>query len=273
MGSLFRSIEWQYRRLTRRMRSLPDFLIIGAQKAGTTSLYSYLAEHPQLVPSFKKEVHFFDGGMRADTDDYERGEAWYRAHFPIQHGARCKTYEASPLYLFNPLAAGRIAQLLPRAKLIVLLRNPAERAISHYFHEIRRGREQLPIGRALELEDRRLAACWKEADYKNPAFRNQSYKSRGLYAEQLERYSEYFADEQILVLNSEEFFRDTGRTLRRVLEFVGVDPTFTASELGPQNVASNRADVGADVYEQLNEYFAEPNQRLYRLIGRTYDWG
>lgn len=116
-------------------------------KCGTTSLFYYLAQHPQLIPSATKEVHFFDGRVSLENDTWALGLPWYRAHFPlkISMGDGKKAFEASPSYLFHPWAPERIHATLPNVKLIALLRNPAKRAVSHYLHERRKGRETLPL--------------------------------------------------------------------------------------------------------------------------------
>lgn len=169
--------EWLYRRASSRYRKLPDFLIIGAQKSGTSSLFHYLGQHPALRPAFRKEVHYFDGGLK-------NGESWYRSHFcldsPGGHQA-VKAFEASPLYLFHPLAARRIHDRIPGMKLVVVLRNPVERAISQYFHSRRHGRESLPLMEALQQEDERLAAAIRNENYEDESFIHHSYKRRGLY--------------------------------------------------------------------------------------------
>lgn len=261
------------RQATWRNRPLPDFIIIGAQKGGTSSLYAYLAQHPQLLPSLKKEVHFFDGGLNYETDNYQKGEAWYRAHFPRKAaGAHLKSFEASPLYIFNPLVPRRMFDLIPEVKLIVLLRNPTERAISHYFHEKERGDESLPVLEALRAEEKRLAAVIECEDYKSEIFRRYSYKSRGLYKEQIKRFLEYFSWQQLLVLSSEEFFSKPDTTLRRVFEFVGVDTAFRVKDLKPRNVGKSRSKVDPEVYEYLNDYFLPHNQALYNLVGENYAW-
>jgi hypothetical protein len=263
-----------YRRVTSRDRTLPDFIIVGAQKAGTSSLFHYLRQHPQLVPPFTKEVHFFDGGLHPGIDNFAKGPAWYRAHFPPKStlGERRQTFEASPLYLFNPLVPERIHDLVPTVKLIALLRNPTERAISHYFHERRAGHETLPVMEALLAEEQRLAPVIDSGDYKSNAFMNFSYKQRGLYREQLERFAAYFPWSQILVLSSEEFFCDPGQTLRRVFEFVGVDPECRVGDLKPRNVGRDKAKVDPEVYSYLDDYFVPHNQALYRLIGKGFAW-
>ncbi len=257
--------------MTSKRRPLPDFIVIGAQKSGTSSLFDYLRQHPELVPSFGKGVHFFDGGREAGVDVHERGESWYRAQFPIARSPGTRAFEASPLYLFHPLVPRRIHDLLPQVKIIALLRNPTDRAISHYFHERRKGREPLQIMRALAAEDERLAVILREEDYGNPSFRNYSYKSRGRYAEQLARYLTCFPREQILVLPSEGFFLQPSETLRSVFEFVGVDPDVEISDLRARNVGS-RSDVGLDVRHYLDDYFSSPNAALYELIGAEFGW-
>lgn len=270
----------QYQQLTWHNRALPDFIIIGAQKSGTSSLYNYLSKHPQLIASSKKEVHFFDGGMTPEIDNFKKGEAWYRSHFPlIEQVGNCKTYEASPIYLFNPLVPPRIADLLPQVKLIVMLRNPTERAISHYFHVKRNGCESLSLMEALLQEEQRLESiisdrecpCFTDRDYKNNAFIRYSYKSRGLYKQQLQRFLAYFSLQQMLILNSEEFFSHSTEILQQIFEFVGVDP-FEIQDLKPRNVASNRSKVKPEVYSYLNDYFRPHNQELYDLLGKDYQW-
>ena len=264
----------QYRRATWRRRSLPAFMIIGAQKSGTSSLYAYLGQHPQLLPSYPKEVNFFDGGTNPNIDNFEKGQAWYRASFPFRKNvsAHSRTFEASPNYIFNPLTSRRVFDIVPEVKFIAVLRNPTERAISHYFHAKRRGYESLPIKEALQEEEKRLGSVIDNKDYKSNNFRRHSYKSRGLYKQQIERFLNYFPWQQILVLSSEEFFSEPDNTLRQVFEFVGVDTGFKVKDLMPRNVANNKSEVDPDVYRYLNNYFLPHNQALYDLVGKRYGW-
>lgn len=267
-------ITWRYRRATWRIRPLPDFIIIGAQKSGTTSLYAYLRQHPRLRPSFRKEVHFFDGGLDPSVDNFEKGQIWYRANFPsrlVLHKNH-KTFEASPLYVFNPLAPARMFALVPKAKIIVVLRNPTERAISQYFQQRRKNRESLSIFDALKEEEKRLEPVITKEDYKSDVFIHHSYKRRGLYKEQLERYLTYFPWQQILILTSDELFTKTADTLSRVFEFVGVNKGFKVKNLTPRNVAKDKGYVSPEVYEYLNRYFTPHNRQLYELVGKNYGW-
>ena len=265
---------FKYCETTWRQRPLPDFIIIGAQKSGTSSLHGYLCQHPQLFSSpFKREIHFFDSSVhKRETDNYEKGESWYRAHFPSQRelDVDSRIFEATPLYLFHPLVPERIFNLVPEIKLIALLRNPTERAISHYYMNMRKNVEPLPMLEAFQQEEARLKNVINEQDYRNELFFRISYKSRGRYAEQLERYLKYFPLKQILLLGSDEFFNDPQASLRRVFDFVGVDPGFKINDLTPRNVGKNKSDVPPAVREYLNEYFLYPNQALYELTGINF---
>lgn len=255
-------------------RSLPHFVIIGAQKSGTSSLYSYLSQHPQLLPSKNKEVHFFDGGLNPQDDNFQKGVKWYRHHFPTKQelGNNRKTFEASPLYIFNPLVPQRMTKIIPDTKIILLLRNPTERAISQYFHEKRLGFEPLAIFDALKAEEQRIESVIKEKDYKHHHFIHSTYKSRGLYKEQIDRYTKYFSAEQMLIINSHDLFNDTNKILERVFAFVGVDVGFKIENLKPQNVSLNRTRVDPSVYEYLDDYFAKHNEDLYKLLGEDFTW-
>lgn len=269
-----RQAIWKLRRATWFNRALPSFLIIGAQKCGTTSLYEYLVEHPQIWEAHTKEPHFFSGGLDPSIDLFQKGELWYRANFPLksvmQPGGH--TFDATPLYLFNPLVPKRISELIPKAKLIAVLRNPTERAISHYFHEKRLHREPLDIAEAMAAEEKRLAPKLENKDYKSETFIHLSYKSRGLYLEQIERFLDYFPRENLLILSSEGTLQTPRETLRRICEFVDVDPNYQFSNLNPRNIAPNRVDVPTEVYNYLDNYFAPHNQRLYDFLGERYAW-
>jgi hypothetical protein len=265
---------WPYRQATWKNRALPDFIIIGAMKSGTSSLFAYLSQHPQLHPSWKKEIHFFDGGLDPNIDSFEMGQAWYRAHFPLREkmSRDSKTFEASPLYIFNPLAPKRIFNLLPEVKIIALFRNPTERAISHYFHEKSNNREPLSIYEALKIEENRLETAISKQDFKSRIFIDFSYKRRGHYKEQIERYLDLFSWQRILILSSEDLFSQPDASLRRVFDFVEVDTEFKVKKLRSRNVTRIVGEVDPYVYDYLNTYFLPHNQALYELVGKSYNW-
>jgi Sulfotransferase domain len=250
---------------TAGVRPLPDFLILGAQKAGTTALYAYLRWHPDITgPSFK-EVSFFDR-------HYAHGERWYRGHFPVRR--RALVGEASPSYLFHPQAPERVARMLPNARLIVLLRDPAERAFSHYQHEVALGREPLSFEDAIDQEDERmrgeLERMLSDPSYFSHAWWNYTYVARGRYAEQLERWFASFPQEQLLVLLTDELAADTAGTYRRVLGFLGAEAQDLDSY--PRIFDRDYADMDPATRARLDELFAEPNRRLAALLGRDLPW-
>ena len=270
-----RNAVWTYGRLTARARPLPDFLIIGAQKAGTTALYSYLREHPSITGPPWKEVSFFDR-------QYWRGVAWYRGNFPSKlylKRVRARTGvdpvvgEASPSYLFHPFAPERVARLLPGARIVALVRNPIDRALSHYHHEVALGREKLPFEEALAQEDARMAGeleRMRDPRYFSHAWWNFTYLSRGRYAEQLERWLQVVPRERLLVIPSEDLLERPGETYGQVLDFLGAP----AHELDAYPRVFVREYAGMDPHtrERLREHFGEPNRRLYDLLGRDLGW-
>jgi sulfotransferase family protein len=265
----------KYGQITWRRRPLPDFIILGAQKCGTTSLHHYLRQHPQLVSSpYRKEIHFFDGGVNSKLDIFEKGETWYRAHFPAREatGSAQKTFEASPVYIFNPLVAKRIAGLIPEARLIIILRNPTDRAISHYFHERKLNREPLPMLDAMHAEEERLKPVLESRNYKDERFIHYSYKSRGRYHEQIKRYFDYFPKANIFIADSRELLTEPRNMLRRLFEFLEVDPGFTVKDLKPLNVAANKVGAAPGIRAYLDSYFKPHNQALYELVGDDYGW-
>jgi sulfotransferase family protein len=265
---------WPLRRLTASQRALPNCFIVGAQKAGTSSLYHYLIQHPQVHKSFKKEIHYFNGGTEESQNKYAYGENWYRAHFPKQKQLKHKDIcvDATPIYLFDPTVAQRIHKLTPTAKIIILLRDPVERAISHYFHVKRWGFEKLPIEQALAQEAARLTECYSQKDFKKPSFRLYSYQARGLYLEQIKYYEKYFAQEKILIINSTDLFRDPKLTLKQVFSFLNITDDCQIDDLKSQNVGSNKEKVSLEVYQHLQAYFSQPNLELFAHLQQHYQW-
>lgn len=246
--------------------ALPAFAVIGAQKAGTTSLFRYLAHHQDVTAPRLKEIHFFDL-------HYAKGMRWYAAHFPVRRGAF--TGEASPYYLFHPRVPERMARHLPDIKLIALLRNPVDRAWSHYNYEVQYGTERLGFREALERERRVIeqetARLLRNDRYVSHVHQHASYLSRGLYAEQLRRWLERFPRDQILVLKAEEFFDDTRSQFGRVLEFLDL-PAVPGGGFSAHN--PGRYPGGGDLNrEELREFFRPHNAILSELLRADFtDW-
>lgn len=264
-----------FRLLTSRLRLKPDFIIIGGQRCGTTSLYRYLLDHPDIAGSRRKEVHFFD-------NNFHRGEQWYSAHFPLSlsrqareaRGRQLVTGEASPYYLFHPRVPRRVRQLVPNAKLIVLLRNPVARAYSHYHLSVRLGFETLPFAEAIKAEQERLCGeqerMLADESYYSLSHQHHSYVARGIYVDQLKTWFDAFPRQQMLVLRSEDFFADTAVTVRQVTDFIGVNP-YQESQYEVHN--DIKYDSLPDTMRGfLHDYYRPHNQRLYDYLGTDFKW-
>lgn len=250
--------------------ALPDFLIIGAQKCGTTFLYHLLCQHPYVEPAATKEVHFFD-------TNFASGLEWYRSRFspPTQKdGRKVLTGESSPYYIYHPHAARRAAQVVPGAKLIALLRNPVDRAYSDYNHKAREGRDPLSFEEAIEAEAERLRGekekMLADENYANSNYRKFSYLSRGVYVDQLEEWRRYFDEEQLLVLKSEDFFENPQATFERVLEFLGL-PHWETGVSGERNEGEYE-QMSLATQQRLEDYFEPHNERLYEFLGVDLGW-
>jgi hypothetical protein len=246
---------------------LPDFLIIGAQKCGTTYLYEKLTEHPLVVPALTKEVHFFD-------NSYHQGEAWYRGHFTGKVGTNL-TGEASPYYIFHPHAARRIYTTTPHVKLILLLRNPVNRAYSHYHHEARLGYEPLSFEDALAQEEKRLAGetekMLKDERYYSHTHQHYAYRPKGVYADQLKTWFDLFPQTQILVLQSETFYQNTPTVMRQVTNFLDLPP-WDGWQLNTPKGKQRYHPMNSATRQALATYYQPHNQRLYELIGADFGW-
>jgi hypothetical protein len=265
-----------YARLTNRGRILPDFLIIGTQRGGTTSLYKYLVQHPHLAHALTKELRFFDL-------NYHRGLPWYRSRFPSRRyretvrrrrGIELMVGEASPDYMFHPHVPGRVARALPDVKLIVLLRNPVDRAFSHYWHQFKRGHETLGFAGAVEAETGRLAGelerITADPSYMSYEWHHHSYKARGQYQDQLAAWLELFPRDRFLIERSEDFFQDPPSVFRRVLQFLGL-PDHDLTEYETFNAFSS-GEMDPALRAQLVEHFRPHNRRLYDYLGRDFGW-
>ncbi len=245
----------------------PDFIIVGAQRGGTTSLHAYLSAHPLVRTPSTKELHFF-------TDRFERGHSWYLSQFPAPLPPGILTGEATPYALFHPLAPERARQIAPEAKLIALLRNPVDRAYSHYLLERSRGFEPLEFSAALDAEAGRLAgeeaAILRCPTYLGAAHKRYSYLARGDYAPQLERWLAHFPRDQMLVLRSEDLYEQPRETFARVAVFLGIE-----SGLDTPFLAHNRTNgppMIPAIRARLSEYFAPRNARLVQLMDWERGW-
>jgi hypothetical protein len=238
--------------------------IIGAQKAGTTTLFNHLVQHPQIAAS-KKEPHFFDYSYTGRSRDYEKilGHKW-------RLGVRWLV-DASPSYLFHPAVPARIAAHYPDSQLIALLRDPAERAVSHYFHNLRKGRETRPFSLAIQQELDTAPSISETDGYDNPtgALRHFSYISRGMYVDQIRRYFSFFERSQMLIQASEEFFSDFSTT-REVFARLGLSGIEVAHcHFNEGQYSSSEANAMAS---EIRSLFTAKNRELESLLHQTFPW-
>jgi hypothetical protein len=257
---------------------LPDFLLVGAQRSGTTSLHRALAQHPSVVtPLFHKGVHYFDV-------DYDRGMRWYRGHFPVAAAARRRvdsslggprTFESSGYYMHHPLAPQRIAQDLPGVRLVVVLRDPVERSYSAHRHEFARGFEtEESFERAVELEPERLAGevdrMVADSSYRSFSHRHHSYLDRSQYVTQVRTLFDLFGRDRVHVLDSESFFSRPAEEFEQVLDFLRLSswqpPSFDRHNARP------RAPMSDATRQRLNRHFDPYDAELSSLLGRPLAW-
>jgi len=256
---------------------LPNFIIIGAQRGGTTSLYQYITKHPKIIPALHKEIHFFD-------INFKKGVSWYESQFRqnfsfslIFKKKKFKdhiTGEASPYYIYHPHVPKRISNIIPDVKLIVLLRNPIERAWSHYHHERRLGVEKLSFEDAIKEEPKRLNGepekMLVDENYYSFNHQHYSYLERGIYIDQLERWEKFFSKKQILILSSEEFYSDPSKICQTVFDFLGL-PSIDTKKTKTYNKGEYQI-MNAKTRTELVEYFKPHNEKLYNFLKRDFGW-
>ncbi|GII93259.1 hypothetical protein Ssi02_34900 [Sinosporangium siamense] len=255
-------------------------MIAGAQRCGTTSLYRALAQHPLILkPVLHKGVHYFDM-------HYDKGLSWYRAHFPLtttaarlqrRYGIRPQAFESSPYYLFHPLAADRIAWEVPGVKMLVLVRDPVERAQSAHAHELARGFETEPsFERAVALEPKRLAGTTEHLraspHSSSHSHRHHAYLARGCYAQQLARLEPLIGRDRVLVIDSHRFFADPESTYDRVLAFLGLPHFGCPPVFARHNARPRRAELPASLRDSLYEHFEQWDAQLTPWLGAPPSW-
>ena len=199
---------------------LLGFMIVGAQKGGTVALHRFLSRHPDIGMSSRKEVHLFDAPEYSGDWTSEQIDERYRPFFEHCAGAQVRG-EATPIYLFFPEIARELKRYNPELKLIVLLRDPVERAISHYYMEKNRDAEHRPLGLALLSEPFRLHRC-KDARAPGSAMRVGTYRRRGLYSLQLRNLYRFFDRDRVLIVGNADLLERHDAVLRRVFAFLGV---------------------------------------------------
>lgn len=258
-------------------RMLPGFLIVGAERTGTTSMFYVLRQHPAVFSSTlpRKEVHYFD-------HKHHLGRNWYQCHFPLIPRAHLAArgagnpmaFEGTPNYMFHPLAPERIKRELPEVRLLVMVRDPVERTYSAYAHQVGFGYETEPFERALELEETRLKGeverIISDPTYYSFNHSHYTYLARGRYIEQIERLEGLFGRDRIHVVDDGDFFASPRPVYDEVLGFLGLphrgSPVFKRQNARP------RAPMPASVRTALEEHFRPYDERLAAWLGHEPSW-
>lgn len=265
---------------TADQRRGPELLVVGAKRGGTTSLWKYLDSHPGILPTFPraeqiKGTYFFD-------EEWSRGERWYRSHFPTDRqraraaarlGYEPVAFEASPYYLFHPHAPSRAHQVVPDALVVAVLRDPVERAFSHY-KERRNHTEPLTFEEALAAEAERTggeeARMLADPTVVSPAHRHQTYVAQSRYAPMLERWIDAYGADHVLVAAAEEFYADPQALCDQITDRLGI-PRHDLGAPEPFN-AEPSADMDPAVRAQLRAALTDDIVAVERLLGRSMPW-
>ena len=258
--------------LTSSFRVLPDLLVIGAKRCGTTSLYEYLGQHPCIKKSSHDNIGFFN-------DNFHLGIDFYKSFFPtifekkkvIQKNKKFMTYDVTPFYIYHEKAPQRIHQILPNSKLIVILRNPIDRSYSNYcMGDPREKRKKKTFEEVIVDEKKILNKINKNNTDEYYNFVHSSMLARGFYAEQLENWFKIFPKDQILIIKSEEFATETNKIMNNIFDFLGL-PHYNIHDDSKKN--KNHYEVmKKETRIDLIEFFRPYNEKLYSLIGRNFNW-
>ena len=259
--------------MTGHLRVLPDFIIIGSMKCGTTSLYYDICEHRCTLPAAYDELGFFDS-------NFHLGLNWYRSMFPRKKQIEdvkekegvAITGEDTPFYFWNPLAAKRIQEILPNIKLLIILRNPVDRAYSEYQDWVSRESNPPSFETVIENEidlQRQYPNLITEENFEVYNQQN-SYLLKGVYVDQLKIWAELFPKEQIFTLSTENLNSEPNVVLESVFQYLNL-PNYRIKN--PQHRKQNKyAPMNPRVRKLLIEFFKPHNARLFKFIGKTFDW-
>lgn len=270
-----RRLAYEFRHRDAQRNSLPDFYVIGTMKSGTTALFMHLEMHPDIAPASRKEIQYF-------STDRDLGPNYFKSYFPRQDvlGERDNIWgrqivgEATPDYAYHPAAPELCKKLTPNAKFIMLMRDPVERAFSHWKQGKRFGFETEDFAEALRLEESRLAGEEQRLrrDIHYYSYRHQllSYKKRGCYAEQIENWLRHFDREQFMFIQAEKMFSDGLNVYQEICRFLGISDWIPSSfDVKFPGISGS---LPAEQREELKTYFAPHNEKLYALLGERYDW-
>lgn len=272
-----RKINVEFRKITSCLRLTPSFVIFAAPRCGTTSMYSHLSQHPSIGSALFKEIGFFEF-------NYKKGLDWYKMYFPLAADKyKIKkpfrkyflTGEATSNYIHHPKVPERIKKDFPNIKLIAMLRNPVDRAFSQWYKQVKQDRENLSFEEAIEKEEERIRGetekMMESLDYYSIDYHNYSYLEAGKYFDRLKIWFETFPREQILVIKSEDFYKDPNNMYKKTLKFLEL-PDYELKTYSKENYFKDKPKLNNSTREKLSEYFKPHNEKLYNLIDRDMEW-
>lgn len=266
--------RFNLRRLTSFVRILPDFIIIGTSKSGTTTLYSYLQQHPYIQPSYSKEIDYFD-------KKFDKGIMWYKSFFDTRI-AKFFKQKQNRNYLtghvcdafYHKKSAKRIKETLPNVKLILILRDPISRAASHYNQSVKKNREKLKFNEAINLqlkndcgvEEKKLLHFSKKFNVDPENF----YLSAGIYSPRLENFLKFFNKTNLLIIKSEDLFSDPKNVLNDICKYLEI-PNYQNIDYQHLNV-SEKIEIEPSLKKELENYYKKYNSKLEELAGSKFNW-
>jgi len=271
------SIQRFYGNITSPIRILPDFLIAGFNRSGTHSLFEYMGQHPNINNASRREIHYF-------TLSFWRGLNWYKSYFPtkihkkiseIKTKEKYLTGEATPHYIFHPLAIQRIKKLLPKIKIIVVLRNPIDNAYSHYQHYKRGGIEKDDFEYAIKTDKERYEVItnqYKLDLIKEHSLRNvkMPYVSYAIYVNHIKKLLEIIPRKQILFIKNEDLNEKPQDELKKIFQFLKLKE-FSVIDLKKRNVGKYE-EIKPETRKELIKYFEPYNKQLENLLDMEFNW-
>lgn len=259
-----KAVSFIPRVLTSPIRTLPDFIVMGFPKCGTTSLYAYLTEHPQIGAAFQKEIFFFIWHTK-------KGMLWYRANFPTvidkalheRGGKKFLTGEATPSYILYPETYEKIRKMNPKVKLILMLRNPVDKAFSNFNHLMKEG-----LAGEGGIEGAIKRDLQGQAKERTPF---HSIVSSGIYVDYIRKLHEVFPREQVLIVRSEDFFSDPRAVTGKCFRFLGL-MDHPLEEYKNHNPGGYGKDADSPERKMLADFYRPHNKRLYDYLGVDFGW-
>ena len=255
--------------ITSFIRVLPDFFVVGVVRSGTTSLYYYLDQHPCVMKSAYDELGFFDS-------NFDLGWNWYKSLFPTimqkkkieKRNGKFLTFDDTPFYVYNSTVVKRIKRNFPDAKIIVIFRNPIDRAYSNYFLGVNGGKEKRKFDDLIEEEMILINRRNKQVLFDETL--SETYLGRGLYAEQLKVWFSEFPKDSVKIIKSEEFAENTQDIMKDLFQFLDL-PEYKISNIEKKNV-TKYPPMKKETREKLEEFFRSHNKELYNMLGKDFGW-